>query len=136
LRINTSIYSGRFYSHFKTFLYDIFTIVNRFPFYSTRFAFFRSLEFSIWFARVAKEQNDTFSMIISIICKNKKSIHSKNWSVVSTLITAQKQCLGKCRFNTQRCLFKCENDTQFILSSVGINDKINEVSFSPLNRHF
>jgi hypothetical protein len=38
-------------------------------------------------------------------------LHSKNWSVVSTLITAQKQCLGKCRFNTLKCLFKCENDT-------------------------
>jgi hypothetical protein len=59
--------------------------------------------------------------------------HSKNWSVVSTLITAQKQCLGKCRFNTKKYLFKwendtykcendtykCENDTSFILSSVG-----------------
>jgi hypothetical protein len=29
-----------------------------------------------------------------------QELHSKNWSVVSTLITAQKQCLGKCRFNT------------------------------------
>jgi hypothetical protein len=28
------------------------------------------------------------------------AVHSKNWSVVSTLITAQKQCLGKCHFNT------------------------------------
>jgi hypothetical protein len=48
-------------------------------------------------------------------------------------ITAQKQCLQKCHFNTQKCLFKCEidtfkceidtfkceNDTLFILSSVG-----------------
>jgi hypothetical protein len=37
--------------------------------------------------------------------------HSKNWSVVLTLITAQKQFLGKCYFNTIKCLFKGENDT-------------------------
>jgi hypothetical protein len=50
------------------------------------------------------------------------SLHGKNWSVVSTLITAQKQCLGKCHLNTLKCLFKgendtfkCENDTLFIL---------------------
>jgi hypothetical protein len=80
-------------------------------------------------------------------------VHSKNWSVVSALITAQKQCLGK-------CLFKSENVTLFILSSVS-NDSfeclnwitlksikktlkvsfptlntIKGVSFSRLNRHF
>jgi hypothetical protein len=50
-------------------------------------------------------------------------IHSKNWSVVSTLITAQKQCLSKCRFKCGNDTFKCENDTPFILSSVG-NDSL------------
>jgi hypothetical protein len=63
----------------------------------------------------------------------KINLHSKNWSVVSTLFTAQKQWLAKCHLNTQKCLFKgenetfkCENDTlkskndtSFILSSVG-----------------
>jgi hypothetical protein len=51
----------------------------------------------------------------------KKNLHSKNWSVVSALITAQKQYLGKCRFSTWKCLFKCENDTYFIFSSVENN---------------
>jgi hypothetical protein len=54
---------------------------------------------------------------------NEKNVHSKNWSVVSTLITAQKQCLGKCRFKCENDTFKCENDTAFILSSVG-NDSL------------
>jgi hypothetical protein len=40
-----------------------------------------------------------------------ENIHSKNWSVVSTLATAQKQCLDKCHFNTKKFLFKGENDT-------------------------
>jgi hypothetical protein len=43
-----------------------------------------------------------------------EDVHSKNWSVVSTLITAQKQCLGKCRFKCENDTFKCENDTPFI----------------------
>jgi hypothetical protein len=66
-----------------------------------------------------------------------ETLHSKNWSVVSTLITAQKQCLGKCCFkcendtfkcenDTFKCendTFKCENDSPFILSSGG-NDSL------------
>jgi hypothetical protein len=49
---------------------------------------------------------------ITKVCTVNKS------SVVSLLVTAQKQCLGKCRFNTQKCLFifgdtqKCVFDTR------------------------
>jgi hypothetical protein len=35
-------------------------------------------------------------------------LHSKNWSVVLKLIVAQKQCLGKFRFNTSKCLYESE----------------------------
>jgi hypothetical protein len=75
------------------------------------------------------KQDKSFQDTLKKLC----NLHSKNWSVVSTLITAQKQCLGKCCLNTQKCLFKwenvtykcendtfkCENDTPFILTSVG-----------------
>jgi hypothetical protein len=54
-------------------------------------------------------------------------LHAVNKSsVVSLLVTAQKQCLGKCHFNTQKCLFifgdaqKCVFDNQ---SSVEIFSK-------------
>jgi hypothetical protein len=74
---------------------------------------------------------------MSVAKREKKNsnhiLHSKSQSVGSTFITAQKQCLDKCHFNTQKCLFKggndtckCENDTfkskndtSFILSGVG-----------------
>jgi hypothetical protein len=78
---------------------------------------------SSFFPHVLSNFRFNFLISFGIFQKYYLWVHSENWSVDSTLITAQKQCLGKCRFKCENDTFKCENDTLFILSSVG-NDSL------------